>query len=133
VFADATTTAAEAAKRLSAQIDTLLADLLQRAGSPRSDSVARKIILGLLAQPFVSADTAAARYDVTPTAARGALNRLEEVGVLVPTRVGRRRDREWINDDLFLLLDTFEHDLDQPVEGGSPRPTPARARPRKRH
>jgi hypothetical protein len=81
VFADATTTAAEAAKRLSAQIDTSLADLLQRAGSPRSDSVARKIILGLLAQPFVSADTAAARYDVTPTAARGALN---------PARRGRR-------------------------------------------
>jgi Fic family protein len=129
VFADATKAAADAAKRLSAQIDTLLADLLHRAGSPRSDSVARKIVLGLPAQPVVSADTAAARYDVTPTAARSALNRLEEASVLVPTRVGRRRDREWINDDLFQLLDTFEHDLGQPVQGGPPRPTPARTGP----
>jgi Fic family protein len=129
MFADATTIAAEAAKRLWAQIDTLLAELLQRAGAPRTDSVARKIVLGLPAQPVISADTAAARYDVTPTAARSALNRLEETGVLVPTRIGRRRGREWISDELFQLLDTFEHDLGQPVEGGSPRPRPARTRP----
>jgi len=33
--------------------------------------------------------------------------------VLVPTRVGRRRDREWISDELFQLLDAFEHDIDE--------------------
>lgn len=82
IFADATETSAAAATRLRTQIDTLLADLTDRAGSPRSDSVARKIIRGLPAQPVVSADTAAARHDVTPTAARAALNRLQETGVL---------------------------------------------------
>lgn len=132
VFADAVTTAAEATKRLWAQIDALLAELIERAGSPRADSVARKIILGLPAQPVVSADTAAARYVVTPTAARAALNRLQETGVLVPTRVGRRRDREWVSDELFQLLDAFEHDLGQPTGGGRGRPAPSPTRPPRR-
>ena len=112
-FADSVTAAAIATRNLWAQLDALIAELTERAGSPRVDSVARKIILGLPAQPVVSADTAAARYAVTPTAARGALNRLERTGALVPTRVGRRRDREWISDELFQLLDQFEYDLGQ--------------------
>ena len=120
-FADATTTALEAAARLRAHVDALLADLIDRAGSPRRDSVARKIVLGLPAQPVVSADTAARRYGVSPTAARGALNRLQHAGVLVPARVGRRRDREWISDELFRVLDAFEHDLGQPVDDGPAR------------
>jgi Fic family protein len=132
VFADAVTAAAEATKVLWDQIDALLADLVVRAGSPRADSVARKIILGLPAQPVVSADTAAARYGVTPTAGRAALNRLQESEVLVPTRVGRRRDREWISDELFQLLDAFEHHLGQPTEDERARPSPAPTRsPRK--
>ena len=74
--------------RLPTQIDALLAELLERAGSPRADSVARKIILGLPTHPFVSADSAAALYGVTPTAARAALNRLEAAGVLLPPESG---------------------------------------------
>ena len=129
VFADASRTAAEAAKRLWTQIDDLLAELLERAGSPRSDSVARRIILGLPAQPVISASTAASRYDVSPTAARAALNRLAETGVVVPTRVGRRRDREWISDELFALLDAFEHSLGHPFDGGTPLPVSRRTQP----
>ena len=133
-FSDATTTAVNAAKQLWERIDSLLTELIDRAGSPRTDSVARKIILGLPAQPLVSAETAASRYNVTPTAARTALNRLQETGVLIPTRVGRRRDREWISDELFQLLDAFEHDLGQPTDHGPPRPAPAPTRqPRKTH
>lgn len=131
VFADAVTAAAEATKLLWGQIDALLGELVERAGTPRADSVARKIILGLPAQPVVSADTAAARYGVTPTAARAALNRLQEAGVLIPTRVGRRRDREWISDELFQILDAFEHDLGQPGEGESAHPAPSPTRPRR--
>ena len=40
----------------------------RRAGSPRTDSVARRIILGLPQQPIVSAEIAARVYAVTPTA-----------------------------------------------------------------
>jgi Fic family protein len=110
-FADSVALAAQSTDRLRARIDTFLAQLIVRAGSPRADSVARKIIVGLPQQPIVSAEIAASAYGVTPTAARAALNRLQEAGVLVPTRVGRRRDREWISDELFQLLDAFEHDL----------------------
>ena len=129
LFADATAAAAAAATRLRTQIDTLLDDLIDRAGSPRSDSVARKIIRSVPAQPVVSADTAAACHGVTPTAARAALNRLQATGVLVPTRVGRRRDREWISDELFQLLDAFEHDLGQSGDGNAGRPAPPPTRP----
>ena len=128
IFADATAAAAGAATQLRTRIDGLLDDLIERAGPPRSDSVARKIIRGLPAQPVVSADTAAERYDVTPTAARAALNRLQETGVLVPTRVGRRRDREWISNELFQLLDAFEHDIGQ-ADGNAARPAPPPTRP----
>jgi hypothetical protein len=54
---------------------------------------------------------------------------VQETGVLVPTRIGRRRDREWISDELFQLLDAFEHDLGQPTGGDRARPTPSRAQP----
>jgi Fic family protein len=130
VFSDALTAASEATHQLWAHIDDLLAALIERAGSPRKDSVARKIILGLPVQPVVSADTAAARYGVTTTAARSALNRLQETGVLQLARVGRRRDREWISDELFQLLDAFEHELGQPGPGwGRTRPAPSPTRP----
>jgi Fic family protein len=128
-FADAVTAAADATKGLSVRIDGLLAELVERAGSPRADSVARRIVLGLPEQTVVSAETAAARYDVTPTAARGALNRLESAGVLVTTRVGRRRNREWISDELFQVLDAFEHEIGQPPERDGPRPAPRPTRP----
>ena len=110
-FADTVSASSVAAQRLWQRIDVLLEELIRRAGSPRSDAAARKIILGLPAQPVVSAETAATRYQVSATAARAALNSLQATGVLTPTRVGRRRDREWINDELFELLDDFEHDL----------------------
>ncbi len=130
VFADATAAAAAgAATRLRAQIDELLDDLIERAGSPRIDSVARKIIRGLPAQPVVSADTAASQYDVTHTAARSALNRLEKTGIVVPTRVGRRRDREWNSDELFRLLDAFEHDPGQANGDNRDRPATSPTRP----
>jgi Fic family protein len=129
MFADTVTTASTATKRRSTDIDALLEQLIERAGAPRADSVARKIILGLPSQPVVSAESAAARYEVTPTAARAALNRLESTGVLVAVRVGRRRDREWISDELFQLLDSFEHNLGQDEHDAKRRRAPSPTRP----
>ncbi len=128
-FSDATRQAVHRAEGLRVQIDALLEELIERAESPRIDSVARKIILGLPEQPIVSAEVAARSYAVTPTAARAALNRLEEAAVLVPTRVGRRRDREWISDELFQLLDAFEPDLGEDEGASKRRATPSPTRP----
>ena len=41
-------------------------------------------------------------------------HQFETTGVLVPTRVGRRRNREWISNDLFRVLDDFEGGLGEP-------------------
>ena len=131
-FADAVALSARSTEVLHAQIDRLLTELVARAGSPRKDSVARKIILGLPQQPILNAEVAATSYLVTPTAARAALNRLEQTGVLVPTRVGRRRDREWINDQLFQLLDAFEHDLGEGEADAKRRSAPSPTRPPRR-
>ncbi|MGH9056659.1 MAG: hypothetical protein ACRDYY_12485, partial [Acidimicrobiales bacterium] len=111
------------------EITNLLGELISRAGNPRSDSVARKIIVGLPAQPIVSAEITADRYHVTPTAARGALNRLQDAGVLTPTRVGRRRDREWASEELFQLLDAFEYDITDQGTSPTRRPAPSPTRP----
>ena len=131
-FADSTAQAVRSTERLRTQIDALLEELIARAGSPRADSVARKIILGLPKQPIVSAAVAASSYGVTPTAARAALNRLEEAAVIAPTRIGRRRDREWISDELFQLLDSFEHDVGDAEDGQRRRATPSPQRPPRR-
>ena len=131
-FADAVTLAARSTERLRTQIDAFLGDLVERAGSPRTDSVARKIILGLPKLPIVDAEGAASSYSVTPTAARAALNRLEATGVLIPTRVGRRRDREWTSDELFQLLDEFEHKLGEPDDSERRWPAPSPTRPPRR-
>jgi Fic family protein len=131
-FADAVTASAGATRNLWGQIDTLLAELIDRAGNPRAHSVARRIILGLPAQPIVSAEIASARYAVTPTAARGALNQLQNLGVLIPTRVGRRRDREWISDELFQLLDAFEYEVVQSGDSQRSRPVSSPTHPPRR-
>lgn len=115
-LADATILAAESTARLRLRIEALQEHLLVRAGSPRVDSVARRIVLGLAGQPVVSAEVASESHGVTPTAARAALNRLEAAGVLVPARIGRRRDREWMSNELFEVLDAFEHDLGETQE-----------------
>lgn len=127
-FADALNASATATRSLWVQIDSLLGDLIARAGNPRSDSVARKIIVGLPAQPIVSAEIASVRYHVTPTAARAALNRLQEAGVLAPTRVGRRRDREWASEELFQLLDAFQYEIAD-SDSGRARSAPSPPRP----
>jgi hypothetical protein len=95
----------------------------------RHQESAGQAIVGLPAQPIISAEIAADRYRVTPTVARAALNRLQEREVLVPTRVGRRRDGEWISEELFQLLDAFEYDLADASPDGSPRPAPSPTRP----
>jgi Fic family protein len=123
--ASTVSTSARSATALGPAIDRLLVELIERAGSPRKDWVARRIIRGLPTQPILNAESAAKAYGVTATAARAALNQLQYAGILQPTRVGRRRDREWTSDELFQLLDAFEYNLGEPEVGGRRRPAPS--------
>lgn len=128
-FADTVRLSVESAEGLGARLTTLLEELHGRVGKLRADATAAKIIDDLPAHPIVSAATVAARYGISDRAARNALNQLEKVGVLALTRVGRRRDREWSNDDLFNLLDEFDYGLATPHDASeSRRAAPTRHR-----
>jgi Fic family protein len=128
-FADTVSTSARSVTALESAIDRLLGELIERAGSPRKDSVARRIVQGLPTKPIVGAESAAKAYGVTATAARAALSQLQCAGILQLTRVGRRRDREWTSDELFQVLDAFEYNLGEPDARGRRRPAPAPTRP----
>lgn len=106
-FAEATVRAARHAADL---IDTLTEhqrEWRRQAGDPRSGSIARRLIEALPAQPVLTADVVAEIHRVDPNVARRGLKALEEAGVLrvVP---GRERDRVWVADDIFDVLDEFE-------------------------
>ena len=77
---------------------------------------------GLGSTTVLAIESAAKAYGATATAARAALNQLQSAGLLQPTRVGRRRDREWTSDELFQLLDAFEYNLGEPEVVGRCRP-----------
>lgn len=121
VFAQAVRSSATAAEELARRIDALREKLLATAGEPRRGSAARRIIEGLPQYPVLSADTVAAAYGTAANSARRALNELQERGVLTPTRVGRRRGREWVCEPLFDLLDDFEFGLASPFSESQPR------------
>lgn len=82
--------------------------LYVRAGIPRAEPVAlavpvhgRWMVLNSATTRVPSHRINARSNGVTASAARAALNRLDESGALLPARIGRRRDREWISDELF--------------------------------
>jgi Fic family protein len=111
VFAQASRTAALEAERFAAEIGQLQEEWLARAGNPRQNSAARKLIAALPAQPVI--DVAAARLlaDVSDVAAGRALRRLESAGVIELETKGRRRGRSWEARELFDLINGFEREL----------------------
>jgi Fic family protein len=109
-FAAATRIACERAEKLGAEIDDRRRDWLHRAGSPRADSLVRRTIELLPAHPILTAETLAARTGRNPGRARAALNELEQAAVL--RRVTRaKRNVAWAADEVFDLLDQFDHDI----------------------
>jgi Fic family protein len=130
VFAQATRTAAREAEGFAKQITRLQEEWLERAGNPRSDSAARKLIASLPAHPIVDVAAAMKLAGVSDVAAGRAIGKLEQAGVLQPERGGRRRGRSWEARDLFDLVNSFERQLAIPP--GTPRPARP-APPRARH
>jgi len=106
-FADATERACRHAAELIATLEDRQGEWSRSANHPRSGSVGRRLIESLPAQPVLTAEIAAETLGVDPNVARRGLKALEVAGVvrLVP---GRQRDRVWIADDVFDVLDEFE-------------------------
>lgn len=125
IFAEATQIAAERAAELGINLLDLKSEWLERAGSPRRGSTARRLVEGLSAHPLLSVASASQLLGVSEEAARLALNQLAERDVLRQITVGRR-NRAWAADDVFDLLDEFDLGMASLQGVGRARPAPTR-------
>ncbi|MBO3102987.1 Fic family protein [Cellulomonas fengjieae] len=113
VVAEAVSAAAVDALRLSAQVthwqrrQRSALDVYLRDRSPTGRvrrGVAYRLLDDLPAHPVVDAASAAARYDVTPVAARNALESLTGAGVLRPDKKADRTRTVYVATELLDLV-----------------------------
>jgi Fic family protein len=108
-FAGVAVTAVHEARRLAAMVERLRAAWLERAGNPRRDAAARRLIEELPAEPIVDVARAMEMTATSRPAADRAVVALEEAGILRPLD-RRRRNRRWEAREVFDLLDEFERE-----------------------
>jgi len=130
-FAISCRSAASESERLAERIGELQADWRRRAGPPRRSSAADRIIDALPGQPILSVATAQQAVGGSAEAVRLALNALEERRVVRKITHGRYA-RAWAADELFEILNEYEHGLAMPTRAAEPRrrsrrPAPVRA------
>jgi Fic family protein len=132
IFVDAVHAAATRATAFAHEVTALQRRWSERAGNPRSDSGAARLIALLPSAPIIDIATATTLLGGSDEQARLAIIRLEKADILRPLGVGKR-NRAWETVGLFDLLDRLERDLGSPQR--TPRPTrepttPASRRPR---
>ena len=130
LFASACRRAADDAARFEAQVRALQASWIERAGRPRRDSAARRLIDALPAAPILTASTAATLIDRSFQAAGQAIDRLVGAGVLAQANVGRR-NRTFEAPELIDAFTALERPLASPA-GDTRVSAPARRVPRRR-
>lgn len=124
LFGDVTVTAVRAAEQLSQTISDLQESWREQAGRPRRDSAASRIIEGLPANPLIDGKAAQEITGASVEAARVALQRLADSGVIQQVTVGRR-NRVWEAAKLYEVVDKFELELATPPGQAKPaRPAP---------
>jgi Fic family protein len=106
-FAGACERAASMSTELAETIAKLQADWVDRAGRPRRDSAAARIIATLPAQPITSAATIRAAIGASHQRALDGLKALAEAGVVRQITEGGY-DRQYTADELFELLEAYE-------------------------
>lgn len=106
-FAEATERAAILAGEIAAEIMALVAEWHERAGHPRRDSSAARIIPLLPAQPIASAATIRAALGARHQRALEGLRALEAAGV-VRKLSGRDWDQQFAADEIFDLVERYE-------------------------
>ena len=100
--------------RLVAAFAELRDEWLERAGRPRRNSSAARLIAELPGIPVVDVATVRAALNVSYQAASWAVADLEEAGILRPLRPFAQRNRAWSAPQVFGLLDGFEWVLSTP-------------------
>jgi len=106
-FAEACGRAAAVSIELAGQVAQLEADWYERAGRPRRDSAAARIIPMLPAQPITSAATMRAAIGARHQRALEGLKFLADGGVLRQISEGDY-DRQYAADELFDLIEAYE-------------------------
>ena len=109
-FAGATRRAASASSQLAENVVALQSEWMVKAGRPRSDSAAAKLISLLPALPVLSAPTARAAIGVSQQQTLIGLKALAEAGVVRQISRGTY-DRQFAATDLFDLLSRYENRL----------------------
>ncbi len=124
-FARALQDAATESEELGRRVAELQSQWRDRAGRPRRDSAAQKLIAGLAAQPIVDVRAAQRLAGVSFPAANAGLRVLEAAGILKPVVLGRHRNRAWEAPDVLALLDRFDAHTATPTQlGERRRPAP---------
>ena len=123
LFAKTVMVAAQEATSFADRVAALQEDWWKRAGSPRRDSAASRIIEHLPAHPLIDTKTAEQVIGASDEAVRLAVQRLEEAGVVTRVNAGSR-NRVWEAAELYEALDEFER-TSPGVD--SPRSTPPTA------
>ena len=108
----------------------LQASWIERAGHPRRDSAARRLIEALPAAPILTASTAATLINRSFQAAGQAIDRLVGAGVLAQLNAGRR-NRTFEAPELIDAFAALERQLASPA-GDTRVSEPARRVPRRR-
>ena len=106
-FAEATERAAGLGSEIAAEIATLQEEWYERAGRPRSDSSAARIIPFLPAQPITSAATIRAAIGARHQRALEGLKALEAAGVLRRLS-GRHWGQQYAAEEIFDLVERYE-------------------------
>ncbi|MBJ7330421.1 MAG: Fic family protein [Solirubrobacteraceae bacterium] len=110
LLAGAAESAALATSDLADGVAQLIEEWIERAGRPRANSAALKVIHALPGAPIVSSAAAQSLTGANESATLRALNRLEDAGVLRQVTVGKR-NRQWECVGLFELIDDMERGL----------------------
>ena len=130
LFAAACRRAVEDATHFEAGVRALQASWIERAGRPRRDSAARRLIEALPAAPVLTASTAAQLIDRSFQAAGQAIDRLVSAGVLAQVSTGRR-NRTFEAPELIEAFTALERQLASPA-GDTRVSEPVRRVPRRK-
>lgn len=130
-FSNASAIAATHAAHLADDVDALQREWLQRAGRPRADSAAAKLIAVLPAQPVVSAPTIRGAIGTSQQQSLAALKALANAGVVRQISEGTY-DRQFAAIEVFDLVTSYEERIargqstggTEPTAGSSPLPRP---------
>ncbi len=109
-FAEACGRAASLSTELARRVAELEAEWYERAGRPRRDSAAARIIPMLPAQPITSAATMRAAIGARHQRALEGLKVLADAGVLRQISEGDY-DRQYAADELFDLIEAYEQQV----------------------